>query len=59
MLQGIFFILMGSFIVWMGAFQLIGSMLPHDFAMKVAEIHGGWVRENIFHLPPLKDESHD
>lgn len=51
MLWGVFNLIMGSFFLWLGAFQLITAMLPHDFAMKVAEKHGAWMRENIFHLP--------
>lgn len=55
MFAGFLYIMLGSFFIWMGALQLIGAMLPHDFAMKMAEQHGAWVRENIFHLPPTKE----
>lgn len=51
-IQGFLYILAGSFFVWMGAFILITAMLPHDFAIKVAEMHGAWTRENVFKLPP-------
>lgn len=49
--------ILGAFLMWMGAFQLIGGMLPREFAMKMAEEHGKWTREHIFHLPPLIDEA--
>ncbi len=54
-LTSIFQILIGAFFVWLGAFQLITAMLPKDFAMKVAEEHGAWVRENVFRLPPTDE----
>ena len=54
---GAFFnVIVGAFFIWLGAFQLITAMLPHDFAMKVAVMHGEWMRENVFNLPPAKNK---
>lgn len=50
-------IMLGVFLIWMGSLQLIGAMLPHNIAMKMADAHGAWIRENIFHLP--EEKSHD
>lgn len=52
MLTGFIYVLTGAFFIWLGAFQIITAMLPHDFAMQAAEKHGAWVREHIFKLPP-------
>jgi hypothetical protein len=54
-IRAIFFLCVGSFFVWAGAFSLIGSMLPHDKAIEMAEAHGKWCRENLFHLPPTME----
>jgi len=59
MFLGAINILLGAFFLWMGAFQLITAMLPHDFAVTVAEKHGAWWRENIFHLPPTTQQPKD
>lgn len=59
MIQGLLYILFGSFLVWMGAFILITAMLPKDFAIKVAGEHGRWTRENIFKLPPSSLEGEE
>lgn len=53
-ISGFIYIMLGVFFVWMGSFQLITAMLPHDIAMKAAEAHGSWMRENVFRLPPAK-----
>lgn len=56
-ISGLFWIISGVFLIWMGSIQFIGSMLPHDFAMIMAEKHGAWMRENLFNLPPIGNES--
>lgn len=56
MIWGFINILLGVFFIWCGAFQIITSMLPKDYAMQVAEKHGAWVRENVFNLPPTKEQ---
>ncbi len=57
LISGLFYIMIGVFFIWLGSFQIITSMLPHDFAINVAETHGKWVRENVFKLPPIKEPS--
>lgn len=52
-IAGFFYIFIGVFFVWMGAFQLIAGMLPHDVAMKMAVDHGKWTREHVFKLEPI------
>lgn len=59
MLWGFFNLAMGAFFLWMGAFQLITAMLPPDFAITVAEKHGAWCRQNIFHLPETTQQPKD
>lgn len=56
---GFLWVVFGVFCIWCGSFQIITGMLPHDFAMKVAEIHGAWVRENVFRLPAIKEWTND
>lgn len=56
MIWGFLNLVMGALFLWMGAFQLITAMLPHDFAMTVAEKHGAWCREHIFNLPPTTQQ---
>lgn len=52
-IKAVILISIGAFLLWIGAFMLITAMLPHDIAMKTAEEHGKWWRENVFHLPPI------
>jgi len=51
---GFFMILYGALFIYLGAAQMVFSAMPHEQGMKAAEIHGRWVRENVFHLPPSK-----
>lgn len=54
-ITGFFWVIVGVIFIYLGSFQIIGAMLPHDYAIKFAEVHGAWVRENVFHLPPHKE----
>ena len=56
-LSGFLYVVAGVFLIWLGSFQIIASMLPHDIGMKVAEYHGAWMREHVFHLPPTGEAS--
>lgn len=53
-LKGLFFMMVGAFFLWMGAIQTIGSMMPKEAGLKMAEAHGAWVRENVLKLPPIE-----
>lgn len=55
-IKGFAFVFLGVFFVYIGSFQIIMNMLPHDLAMRVSEIHGKWVRQNVLHLPDIKEE---
>ena len=55
--KGLFFMLLGAFFLWMGAIQTIGSMMPKEAGLKMAEAHGAWIRENVFKLPPIDKEA--
>jgi len=56
-LMGFIWVIVGVFFIWCGALQIISSMLPHDTAMYMAEKHGAWMRENVFHLPPANGDN--
>lgn len=58
-LEGLFSVLLGVFLLWMGSLQIICSMLPRDKGILVAEWHGAWIRENIFRLPPISPKPTD
>lgn len=54
-LQGFALIIAGVFFIWLGSFQLITAMVPHDVGMRFAEAHGAWIREHVFNLPAIKE----
>ncbi len=51
-IQGFATILLGVFLVWMGSFQMITSMVPIDVGVAFSEKHGAWIREHVLHLLP-------
>lgn len=58
-LTGFLYVLFGVVWIYLGAFQIIANMVPHDVGMKFAEQHGAWMREHVFHLPHIEEKSHD
>jgi hypothetical protein len=53
-LSGFLYMILGVFLLWMGAFQFITAMVPKDVGIAFAEQHGAWMREHVFKLPPTK-----
>jgi len=58
-LSGFLSVVVGVVFIYFGAFQIIVNMVPHDVGMKFAEQHGAWMREHVFHLPPIEEKPHD
>ena len=60
-IKGFICCLFGAFLVYLGALQIAGAVLPKDYAYRVGEMHGAWIREEVLGLPPIdkKESSHD
>lgn len=58
-LTGFLYVIFGVVGIYLGAFQIMANMVPHDVGMKFAEQHGAWMREHVFHLPPIEENPHD
>ena len=58
-MKGFAVCLFGSFCVYIGALQMAGSVLPTDYAYKVGELHGKWLREKVLGLQPIRSEEQE
>lgn len=54
--KGFLCCMFGAFFVYMGALQMAGALMPRDYAYKVGEMHGRWLRVNVLGLPPIEEK---